>query len=162
MKALRRSLISISLVVLAVFVLANPHVAGAQTDAELQTTIRAALLQDPRTAQMSEAELDAMVQALSAQAAKQGISSSDIRWAPGQSDMSAETATNNCGSMPYFFCVLNNSFGFDGSDMKIPIGLGITSGLLIVLLGLALERHHMHVKAAKAAITKRPEMSLYQ
>lgn len=151
MKAFRRSLISISLVVLAVVVLANPHLAGAQSDAaetDLHASIRAALMEDPQTAQMSEAQLDSMVAALASQAAKQGVTSEDIRWAPGQV---SESAANECGSMPRVFCMLNNAFGFDGSDMKIPIGLGITSGLLIILLGIALERHHAHVKAARLA-----------
>ena len=123
-----------------VLLLIAPLALSAQTDAELEGTIRAAILSDPRTAAMSEAEVNAMVTALSQEAAAQGVTSQDIMWRP--QEVPEEVIAARCGSMPTFFCALSEAFGFDGSDVTIPIGLGVTSALLLFLIGSLL--HHQY------------------
>ena len=138
---------------------AAPFSAAAQAsaDTELQATIRAMLLSDPRTSSMAAAQIDAMVIALSGQAQKEGITSEDIQWRPEGSAVSAAGSqavpVGSCGSMPAILCSLNVAFGFAGDALLIPILLGLTSGLLILILGVMLERHHMHVKQMQAAAT---------
>ena len=112
----------------------------AQTDGELEASIRAAILSDPRTAAMSEAQVNAMVVALAQEAATQGVTSQDIMWRP--QEVSPEVIEERCGGMPTFFCALSEAFGFDGSDVTIPIGLGICAGLLLFLIGSIL--HHQY------------------
>jgi len=123
---------------------------GQETD--LRTSIRAALLSDPRTEKLSAAEMDAMVEILSAEAEKQGITSSDIQWRPQAESTFTNTAADesvSCGNIPGFLCALNTAFGFNGSDPTIAIGLGITSAILIVIIGLMLE---MKRRAARAVV----------
>lgn len=122
--------------------LATPSLGYAQErDVELQATIRAAILFDPRTAEMSEEEVGAMVAALSEKAASQGVTSHDIAWRPTE-EQAGESSP--CGSIKGFLCTLTDAFGFTGSDLAIPIGLGISSALLLFLIGMLLHRlgHH--------------------
>ena len=56
--------------------------AQASSDSELRETVRAAILADPRSAQMSEADVDSMVAALAGEAEAQGVTSEDIAWRP--------------------------------------------------------------------------------
>lgn len=132
----RLAFLGISVPVVALLFLV-PLALSAQTGAELQATIRAAILSDPRTAAMSEAEIDAMVVALSQEAAAQGVTSQDITWRP-QEEAGAGNQASSCGML----CMLTNAFGFDGSDVTIPIGLGVSSALLLFLIGSLL--HHQY------------------
>jgi len=105
----------------------------------LQATIRAAILSDPRTAAMSEAEIDAMVAALAQEAAAQSVTSQDIMWRPQEEGgFTSEIGLGSCNML----CKLTNAFGFDGSDVTIPIGLGVSSALLLFLIGSLL--HHQY------------------
>ena len=113
------------------------HDAG---DPELYATIEAAIRSDPRAAQMSEDEVHMMVDALSEEAEAQGVTSAEILWRPQESPEYAA----RCGSLPDFFCALNEALGFNGSDLKIPIGLGISSALLLFLIGMILHYHGHH------------------
>lgn len=133
MRVFSRVVFTGALVALPLFVQAQ--------SADLQTTIRQALLSDPRTASLSAVQIDAMVQILVEEAERRGISSQDINWRPQQYDTFAEGdgVASSCGNIPSFLCSLNQAFGFDGSDPTIAIGLGITSALLIVIIGLMLE-----------------------
>lgn len=135
-----------ALVLLALFTV--PFVVHGQEN-DLQTSIRAALLSDPRTAALSSAEIDAMVDILTEEAEKQGMTSRDIEWRPDTQSTFTTTsdASASCGGIPSFLCALNTAFGFDGSDPTIAIGLGITSAILIVLLGLMLERSRRAARA---------------
>src|SRR3989344_6096780 len=99
-----RTAVAISLALL----LLAPLTLTAQTG-ELEDTIRAAILSDPRTAAMSEAEIDAMVAALAQEAATQGVTSQDIAWRP-QEEGAPTSGETQCGIM----CALTNAFGFDG------------------------------------------------
>ncbi len=122
-------------------------------DEDLHTSIRSALLSDPRTASLSAAEIDLMVDTLSEEALKQGITPGAIEWRPYTESPRAEALA--CGALPDFLCALNTAFGFDGSDPTIAIGLGITSAILIVVIGLMLE---MKRRAAVAASAHAPQI----
>src|SRR3989338_4613889 len=111
--------------------------AQASSDSELRESVRAAILADPRSAQMSEADVDSMVAALAGEAEAQGVTSEDIAWRP--QDTPGEPAST-CG----FLCALNEAFGFDGSDLAIPVGLGVSSPLLLFLTGSILLHRHGH------------------
>ena len=126
--------------VLILFVaLSSP--ARAQEESTLRSTIRAALIADPRTAALTDTELEQMVSALEGEAEAQGFTPEDIVWRPYTGEVGFESA---CGDLPYFLCALNQAFGFDGSDLAIPFGLGVSSALLLFLIGMLLLRlgHH--------------------
>lgn len=57
--------------------------AQATPQSALDATIRAAIMQDPRSASLSAAQISAMVAALSAQAQTQGLTAQDIAYRPG-------------------------------------------------------------------------------
>ena len=119
---------------------------------DLRATIRAAILSDPRTAEMSEAEIDAMVGALAEEASVQGVGSSDIMWRP--IEYGVPVSADRCGSLPEFFCTVNEAFGFDGSDFTIPIGLGVSAAFLLFVIGsLLLHRHGHHPVQGAIGVT---------
>ena len=131
-----------SAIALIVLALAIPIVIRAQVEDDLRATVRAAILSDPRTAELSEADIETMVVALTEEATVQGITSADIVWRPQEV---GETSVAVCGNLPAFFCTLNQAFGFDGSDVAIPIGLVVSSALLIFLIGsILLHQHGQH------------------
>lgn len=112
----------------------------------LEASIRAELLKDPRSAEMSAADLDALVAILAREAGAEGISSEDIEWRAEEATPTmvvvGETAPASvCDGFPAFFCTVHDAFGFDGSNFIIPLGLLITSGLLWFLL-YELRHHH--------------------
>ncbi|MBP9757857.1 MAG: hypothetical protein KBD06_04615 [Candidatus Pacebacteria bacterium] len=121
----------------AAAVLAAPFMLSAQS-AGLSNAIRAEIMKDPRSSDIPPAQIEAMVVALAQTASAQGVSESDITWKP----VRAESATGSveCG----FFCTINRIFGFGGDDYTIPIGLGVTSALLILFISMMLHRHHVH------------------
>lgn len=116
-----------------------PSLAFAQAD--LQATIRAALAGDPRTAGMTQVQIDSMVAALTQEAQQQGMTPQDVTWRPVVDSPTAQEL-DACGSMPAFFCLLNTSFGLAGPDYVIPFLLGLTSLILIFIIAMLLERHH--------------------
>ncbi len=118
-------------------VLALPLMVSAQT-AGLSEAIRAEILKDPRSASIPSAQVDAMVASLAQAAAQQGVTESDITWRPVEAG--EESAPARCG----FFCSVNAIFGFTGNDYTIPIGLALTSAILILFISLMLHRHHKH------------------
>ncbi|MEK9153937.1 MAG: hypothetical protein AAB798_00530 [Patescibacteria group bacterium] len=131
----------VSAIAFLILALMTPIVIHAQTDDDLSATVRAAILSDPRTAELSEAEIESMVTSLAEGAAVQGITSEDITWRP-QEEVAKSGAV--CGNLPVFFCALNQAFGFDGSDLVIPIGLVVSSALLLFLIGSILLHQHGH------------------
>lgn len=118
-------------------VVALPLIAGAQS-LGLQNAIRAEIMKDPRSADIPPTQIDAMVSALAQTAAAQGVSESDITWKPATRD--GVGPVSECG----FLCTINRIFGFGGDDFTIPIGLGVTSALLILFISMMLHRHHVH------------------
>ncbi len=116
---------------------------------DLQSTIRMEILSDPRSAGMTQAQIDAMVTALTVQAQKKGITAHDITWRPQAT--TGYSGLGKCGSLPGALCAINESFGLSGADTTIPIWLGITSALLALIIGALLEMHHLKVKKARTA-----------
>jgi hypothetical protein len=111
---------------------------------DLNATVRAALASDPRTAGMSPAQIDAMAQILSGEASRQGITPQDITWRPIPTQGGAALLPS-CGAFPTYFCTINHSFGFDGSDPTIPIWLEACSLMLIFLFA---EMRAVHRRSA--------------
>ena len=121
---------------------AEAPLAQAQSNDELRTTIRTALTADPRSASLSEAEMDAMVSALAVEAQMQGVTASDIAWRPESSgsdrgwwNMSA------CGNPSGFLCAISTAFGFAGPDPVIAIALGVLAAILLFVVGSLIEIH---------------------
>ena len=137
---------SLLLLVLAL-VLVGPAISAGDQHADLKSTIRAAIESDPRSSGMSDSELEGMATALSDEAAQQGVTASDIAWRPTEDQMVRES---ECGNINSFLCALTDAFGFTGSDLVIPIGLGVTSAFLLFVLGTMLLRHHGHHPLAGA------------
>ena len=134
----RMSLSRASLAIL-VTMLFIPLLVHGQGETDLSATIRAAIFSDPRTAAMSEEDIDAMVAALARGAEAQGMTSQDILWRPQAFQAATEEETGAlpepCVGMPVFFCNLNNAFGLDGSDVTMPITLGVVAALLLFVIG---------------------------
>ena len=118
--------------------------AQATSSSELSATIRAQLLSDPRSATLSQAQLDAMVDILSEEAQKQGLSAEDIMWHPnppagGWANTTDTSAGMSCDGS--FTCIIDEAFGFVGPDTTIPFFLGMSSMGLIWILAEMLHRH---------------------
>lgn len=133
--------------------LALPLAVHAQASStELRETVRAALLSDPRTASMTDAQLDAMVNVLTAQAQRQGVTAHDILWRPQPAENAGETGAaslDQCSSLS-FFCMFNRAFGFSGNSTVIPLMLGGTSAVLLLLTGMMIE-HYRKLRALQRA-----------
>ena len=102
MEGTYRNLVYLGLIaVFCVFMALVPTLSLAQED-ELSTTIRAALLSDPETANLSQADLDAVVAALAAEAEGQGVTGEDIAWRPQEPAPagSASEQVDTCGGLP--------------------------------------------------------------
>lgn len=120
--------------------------ANAQDTSELEATIRAAIVSDPRSAEMTEAEIDAMVAALVSEAEGQGVTSEDITWRPQDPstlDQESSSSAEACGYAA-FLCALNDAFGFSGYPLLIPLLLGVSSALLLFVIGSILLHSHRH------------------
>lgn len=124
-----------------------PIIALAQTSAQdsLRATIRAEITADPRASQMNEAQIDAMVSALSNQAAKQGITAEQLNWHPYNADAVTEAPPAPCGPLPALFCTMAAAYGFMSPDIYIPIALFAAAAAFVVVV--ALMRHHKHPHA---------------
>ncbi len=120
----------------AAVILSLPTLALAQSTG-LAEAIRAEILKDPRASTIPSAQVDAMVASLAQAAAQQGVTESDITWRPATV---GDEGQASCG----FFCAVNTIFGFGGDDYTIPVGLAITSALLILFISMMFHRHHKH------------------
>ncbi len=121
----------------AAAILSLPLLVGAQS-AGLSEAIRAEIMKDPRSASIPSAQVDAMVASLAQAASQQGVTASDITWQPAEA--TTGSSSGECG----FLCSINAIFGFGGNDYTIPVGLGVTSALLILFISAMLHRHHKH------------------
>ena len=120
-----------------------PLTVSAQVDesAQLRSEIRSALLSDPRSLEVSETDLNTVIEQLVGEAKVQGLTPYDITWRPAAWEEFETQNAARCGGVAPFLCALNEAFGFDGSDPRIPIGLGLCSALLLFLIGMLL--HHV-------------------
>lgn len=115
-----------------------PLVSHAQPSAgDVSAVIRSSLLQDPRTANLSQPELDAMVAILVAESEQKGLTAEQIQWRPG-SDVSNSASElyvedDTCASWPPL-CTFNAAFGFDDPNSLVPAIFGVTSiGMVWIL-----------------------------
>jgi hypothetical protein len=162
------------LVVLAIGVgLALPRFTHAQATStaattELSSTIRAALLSDPRAHQLSQAQIDQLVSALTKQAQEKGITVEKLQWQPKPTEAfvppapapEAVTDPYSCGSFPRILCAMSAAFGFtDIGSAALPIALGVVT--LIVLLALILlyehHRHQRHIEELSSQVVVPPQ-----
>jgi len=123
-----------------------PALGYAQQD--LRATIEAAIRSDPRSAGMSNEQIDALIDGLTEESVRRGVSQEDILWRP-QGEMASSSVHVAC-VIPQIFCSINHAFGFDGSDYTIPIWLGAIALMLIFLIAGLLEHHHIHVMRMRA------------
>jgi hypothetical protein len=137
-------------IVMAALLLLLPFASYAQSSVSsnltvLQATIRAAILKDPRSASMSQAQIDAMVSALASQAQSQGVTAQDIAYNPGTPvpTITASYPPEGCTDISSSLCTLGQALGFDTPDKEVPIGLWITSGLLIGIIWLMRRNPHL-------------------
>jgi hypothetical protein len=103
----------------------------------LEGTIRAEIMKDPRSAEMTEEQIDLMVRVLAQDAADQGVTSDQISPTERQAEQPASSAS--CGLL----CSINHVFGFSGDDYTIPLALGFLSAVLILFMSLMLHHHHV-------------------
>ena len=88
--------LALLIVVCALPLFARAQESGGQNSAELESTIRAAIMADPRASAMSQTEIDGIVQSLVAGAAAQGVTASDI--APPPADAQTTGFSDGCGA----------------------------------------------------------------
>ena len=123
-----------------------PSLAYAEeSSTELSATIRAGLLSDPRTTGLSDVQLDAMVDLLTQEATRQGVTSQDIQWRPQQYESTEEipASADYCGASPAFLCAFSLAFGFAGTDPTMPFALGASSmGLIWIIAEMLHRRRH--------------------
>lgn len=147
----------------ALFLCGIPHITHADlattttTQSALTAAIRSAITSDPRAAGLAPSQLNAMVQSLTQSAQSQGVTATDIVVPPAQGNTEAGGANGDYQSSgtcstgtPSFICNLVTAFGFDGNNL-IPLWLGGTAALLILIIGTILElRHLAHIKEQEA------------
>ncbi len=134
---------SIAILAFVLILSALPFLVHAQGEDELHATIRAAIMSDPRSSSMSEAEVNALVDELAAGAEKEGVTANDISWRPQSPDSfnAANYGTSPCG----FFCKVNEAFGITGSAPLIAVTLGIVAAILLFVIGMLLHHRGHHV-----------------
>ena len=120
--------------------------ANAQTtdsSSTLRATIETEILSDPRAQTMSQAQVNSMVGALTAQAQQQGVTAQQLTYAPALAVAEPSSITPSCSG---FFCALGNAFGLNGSLPLIPIALFILAALFIFIFSIMREMGHPHAK----------------
>jgi hypothetical protein len=150
-------LIGIGLAILMALSVVLPSPSHAQTQstdsAALQATIRAEILKDPRSSSLTSAQIDALVAALSSQAQKQGVTAQAIAYRPGafvpptNSNSAFGYEPGTCTDISSPLCALGQALGFDNPDKEVPIGLWITSVLLIAVIWLMRRNPHLNASA---------------
>jgi hypothetical protein len=138
------------MVIASVLVLAGIGFAHAQTqsatDTQLRATIQTEVMADPRSQTISQAQLSALVDSLTAQAEAQGLTSSDLTYRPSASagsEIQAPTSFSQCST---FSCTVSRAFGLDGSIPIIPIAFFVAAALFILIYGIMREMGHPHTK----------------
>lgn len=126
---------------------ALPLLAHAQED--MRFLIEAAVRGDSHAAGLSDAQVNALVDELVAEAARQGMTAEDMVWRPTPAAFAA-TGYSSCGAV----CTFGRTFGLDDSTAFLMIWLGVSALTLLFLIGAMLEyRHfrHLHPKHASRA-----------
>lgn len=118
-----------------------PVVTFAQATQDLSSTIRAELLSDPRTSSLSQQQLDALVQVLSQEAQRQGVTAEQILWRPQQAEAQQGNVVSELAACDSIACIADQAFGFIGPDTFIAFLLGISAMGLIWILAEMIHRH---------------------
>jgi hypothetical protein len=128
-------------VVIAAFLI-MPLLIHAQTTSQsaLDATIRAAIMQDPRSASLTSTQIDAMVTALSAKAQTQGLTAQNIAYRPGTAGIvvpagvTANTpmVSDPCALSPA--CAVGNFLGSGLANNATYVALWILSLLLMFIV----------------------------
>ena len=125
-----------------VCVLYTPVAQAQVEESELSATIRATLLSDPRSQDLSQEELNGLVEALVIEAEEEGITAEDIMWRPEEPDPEPIVEEPDaCGRLPKLLCNLNEAFGFSSGNLVIPVLLLVSSTALLFVLGLMIQEH---------------------
>lgn len=114
------------------------HAHAQSANADVRASIREEILKDPRTASLSEQEIDGLVDALAEGVSAEGIVGVPFSAQPSSVPQIADA--DACADMPAFLCTINRTFGFDGSNDLVLIALVALSGLIAFLL-YELKRH---------------------
>jgi hypothetical protein len=134
--------------------------AQAAAPADLSSTIRTAILSDPRASKLTPEQLDQLVGALSTEAQSKGMTADSLMWHPKPKEIAtapytmsaADTDPYACGSMPGVLCAMSAAFGFTGSSYIFPIILGVLALIMILVLIIFIE-HHRHQKHSYYMVT---------
>lgn len=130
-----------------VFSFALPVFVHADTQADVRAAIMTEVLNDPRVADIPPEQLNALIDALAAQAEVQSVTAADILWHPDDYKRASLATQANVG---YFtqceqdfmiLCPFNTAFGFAGTESNIPAWLLVLSAVLLLLLP-RLRAHH--------------------
>lgn len=119
-----------------------PVIANAQTNEQnqLRATIYSKITADPRSQTMTQAQIYAMVNALAAQAQKQGVTDNDLTQA-------FEAQPGTAISCSTFMCKMSHAFGLDGSIPLIPLAFLALGALFIAIYAVMRDMGHPHAQA---------------
>jgi hypothetical protein len=126
----------------------------AVVQGELQAAIWTSLLEDPRTANIPPADMQALVDSLAAEAQAQNITAADILQKSSLDGSSVVVPSALCteeGIMGYL-CKFNQAIGFSGGSYEVPLILLVVSGILILVVWemMRLRKKHAVQVAASA------------
>jgi hypothetical protein len=123
---------------------AMPFLVHAQTaeNNQLRATITAEIMADPRSKDMTQAQIYSLVNALTLQAQEQGLTNSQLTYRPGIQAGTGSTLSS-CDGLS---CSLAQAFGLDGSIPIIPIALFVLAALFILIYGIMREMGHPHAQ----------------
>lgn len=142
------------LTILLIVAAALPFAVQAQeSSADVRAAIRSELANDPRTSGFSEAQIDAMVDILLAEAQKDGLTASDITWQPAEAETFDTQDASSSGGVATscdaygILCAFSDAFGFVGVGPHTitPFILGASSMALIWIIAEMLHRHRMRM-----------------
>ena len=153
-------IIGIALVTMCILLPLSLH-AQASSASDLSAAIRAAVLKDPRAASLPPSELNAIVDALTVKAQSQGLTAQAIAYVPGSKNVvtpAAPGSSGTCTDISSPLCTLGQALGFDNPDKRVPIGLWLTSALLIAIIWHM--RKNPHLNPQVSAISKPPQAPL--
>lgn len=157
----RLSLGALAVFALVFMMIATPLYLNAQSDlslrGDLNSTVKSAILSDPRSQSLSSEEVNAISLALTQQAEAQGMTQHDLLWRPALAhtvaplDEAAYTG-NDCGKVPTVLCGVNRSLGLPGSDMTIVVMLSVLLVLILTATAGYLELQHRNKMRLQAQV----------
>jgi len=93
---------------------------------------------------MTQVQINSMVEALTTQAEKQGLTSAQLTYKPPT--LGSETSGTTLTLCNDISCSLSHAFGLDGSIPIIPIALFVIATLFILIYSIMREMGHPHTK----------------